>query len=90
MREYKTDQDRFLDLWLDLADFREAETREQLAEAKSRVDNAVKAVMKGNHSLLVASEAEAREWRTQFVRDILQESSLGCQKGLYSVGHCVE
>jgi len=62
MREYKTDQDRFLDLWLDLADFREAETREQLAEAKSRVDNAVKAVMKGNHSLLVASEAEAREW----------------------------
>ena len=38
MREYKTDQDRFLDLWLDLADFREAETREQLAEAKSRVD----------------------------------------------------
>src|SRR5438034_11842958 len=38
----------------------------------------------------LGSEAEAREWRTQFVRDILQESSLGCQKGLYSVGHCVE
>ena len=61
MREYKTDQDRFLDLWLDLADFREAETREQLAEAKSRVDNAVKAVMKGNHSLLVWMISELKK-----------------------------
>jgi hypothetical protein len=60
MADYRLDQDRFLDSLRDLADFREAAAREQLAEFKSRLDKAVKSLSTGRYRIF-DTEREARE-----------------------------
>jgi hypothetical protein len=56
--DYKTDLDRFLDDLRDLADFREAAENERLEEFRTRLDKAVKGLLKGG--LFGETEHEVR------------------------------
>jgi CO dehydrogenase/acetyl-CoA synthase alpha subunit len=65
MSDYKSDHDRFYEGLKDLAEFREAASRERLVDLRSRIDRMVKIALKTG---LASTTTEARTWVIEVMR----------------------
>jgi hypothetical protein len=67
MSDYKDDLERFLETLNELAEFREASTRDRHLDARRRIENIVRVVTIGK-ARMFDSEREAREWTIDIMK----------------------